>query len=135
VPHLLVFPVWQFQIALLPFGYASYAPNVPIEMDRSIVRRLIGTLHLVETTIPRFRIGHLAPLHQNVSVVGQRCTDCEAMQQAPFDTVLWIASMNLSLEDAMAANRAKVSGSATLLRKLPQLFDLAERRRGVTTAT
>jgi hypothetical protein len=74
-------------------------------------------------------------LHQDASVVGQRCTDCEAMQQAPFDTVLWIASMNLSLEDAMAAKRAKVSGSATLLRKLPQLFDLAERRRGVMIAT
>ena len=35
----------------------------------------------------------------------------------------------------MAAKRAKVSGSATLLRKLPQLFDLAERRRGVMIAT
>jgi hypothetical protein len=57
------------------------------------------------------------------------------MQQAPFDTVLQIAGMKLSLEDAMAAKRARVSSSATLGRKLPQLFDLAERRRGVTTAT
>jgi hypothetical protein len=40
----------------------------------------------------------------------------------------------MSLEDAVAAKRAKVSGSVALIRKLPQLFDLAERRRGTTAA-
>jgi len=61
--------------------------------------------------------------------------DCKATLEAPFDTVLQIVGRNLSLEDATAAKRARVSGSATLVRKLPQLFDLAERRRGVTAAT
>jgi len=42
--------------------------------------------------------------------------------------------MSISLEDALAAKRAKVSGSVALIRKLPQLFDLAERRRGTTAA-
>jgi len=42
--------------------------------------------------------------------------------------------MSVTLEDAMVAKRAKVSGSAALVRKLPQLFDLAERRRGTTSA-
>src|SRR6266404_9888552 len=60
--------------------------------------------------------------------------DCKATLEAPFDTLLQIVGMNLSLEDAMAAKRAKVSGSATVVRKLPQLFDLAERSRGATTA-
>jgi DNA-binding HxlR family transcriptional regulator len=60
--------------------------------------------------------------------------DCKATLEAPFDTVLQIVGMSMSLEDAIAARRAKVSGPATLIRKLPQLFDLAERRRGMTTA-
>jgi DNA-binding HxlR family transcriptional regulator len=60
--------------------------------------------------------------------------DCRGTLEAPFDTVLQIVGMSVSLEDAVAAKRAKVSGSAMLVRKLPQLFDLAERRRGTTTA-
>jgi DNA-binding HxlR family transcriptional regulator len=59
--------------------------------------------------------------------------DCKATLEAPFDAVLQIVGMNVSLEDAVAANRAKVTGPATLIRKLPQMFDLAERRRGTTT--
>src|ERR1700676_4173440 len=60
--------------------------------------------------------------------------DCRGPLEAPFDIVLQIVGMSVSLEDAVAAKRAIVSGSATLVRKLPQLFDLAERRRGTTTA-
>jgi DNA-binding HxlR family transcriptional regulator len=60
--------------------------------------------------------------------------DCKATLEAPFDAVLQIVGMSMSLEDAVTAKRAKVSGSATLVRKLPQLFDLAERRRETATA-
>jgi DNA-binding HxlR family transcriptional regulator len=60
-------------------------------------------------------------------------TDCKATLEAPFDAVLQIVGMSVSLEDAVAANRAKITGPATLIRKLPQMFDLAERRRGTTT--
>lgn len=56
--------------------------------------------------------------------------DSKATLEAPFDVVLQIVGLGMSLEDAVAAKRAKVSGSAALIRKLPQLFDLAERRRG-----
>jgi hypothetical protein len=59
--------------------------------------------------------------------------DCKATLEAPFDAVLQIVGMSVSLEDAVAANRAKVIGPAKLVRKLPQLFDLAERRRGTAT--
>src|SRR5258705_3088023 len=45
--------------ALLPFGCASYTASLPMEMDRTIVRRVIRTLRSVEKGIPRFRIGHL----------------------------------------------------------------------------
>lgn len=62
-------------------------------------------------------------------------TDCKGTLEAPFDVVLQIVGMSVSLDDAMAVKRARVSGSATLVRKLPQLFDLAERRRGTTMAT
>jgi DNA-binding HxlR family transcriptional regulator len=62
-------------------------------------------------------------------------TDCKATLEAPFDAVLQIVGMSVSLEDAVAANRAKIIGPATLVRKLPQMFDLAERRRGTTTAS
>jgi len=55
--------------------------------------------------------------------------DCKATLEAPFDVVLQIVGMSVSLEDAMTAKRAKVTGSMALVRKLPQLFDLAERRR------
>lgn len=60
--------------------------------------------------------------------------DWKATLEAPFDVVLQIVGMSMSLEDAMTAKRAKVSGSAALVRRLPQLFDLAERRRGATSA-
>jgi DNA-binding HxlR family transcriptional regulator len=61
-------------------------------------------------------------------------TDCKATLEAPFDAVLQIVGMSVSLEDAMAANRARISGPAALVRKLPQMFDLAERRRGAVSA-
>ena len=62
-------------------------------------------------------------------------SDCKATLEAPFDAVLQIVGMAVSLQDAIAAKRAKISGSAALIRKLPQLFDLAERRRGTAGAT
>jgi hypothetical protein len=72
---------------------------------------------------------------QNGTTIQKGGADCKATLEAPFDIVLQIVGMSVSLEDAMAAKRAKVSGSAALVRKLPHLFDLAERRRGITTAT
>ncbi len=71
---------------------------------------------------------------QRGTAIHKGMTDCKATLEAPFDAILQIIGMSVSLEDAMAAKRAKVSGSVTLVRKLPQLFDLAERRRGTTTA-
>ena len=71
---------------------------------------------------------------QNGTAIQKGGSDCKATLEAPFDSVLQIIGMSVSLEDAMAAKRAKVSGSAALVRKLPQLFDLAERRRGTTAA-
>ncbi len=61
-------------------------------------------------------------------------SDCKATLQAPFDIVLQIVSRSMSLEDAAATKRAKFTGSAALMLKLPQLFDLAERRRGKIAA-
>jgi DNA-binding HxlR family transcriptional regulator len=54
---------------------------------------------------------------------------CKGTLEAPFDAVLQIVGMGVSLQDAIAANRAKVSGSMALVRKLPLLFDLADRPR------
>jgi len=71
---------------------------------------------------------------KNGTTIQKGEADCKATLEAPFDAVLQILGMSVSLEDAMAAKRAKVSGSAALIRKLPQLFDLAERRRGTSTA-
>jgi DNA-binding HxlR family transcriptional regulator len=48
----------------------------------------------------------------------------KATLEAPFDAVLQIVGMGLPVEAA---------GSVTLLRKLPQLFDVAERRRRTVT--
>jgi DNA-binding HxlR family transcriptional regulator len=71
---------------------------------------------------------------QNGTTIQKGGADSKATLEAPFDIVLQIVGMSVSLEDAMAAKRAKVTGSAAIIRKLPQLFDLAERRRGTTTA-
>lgn len=71
---------------------------------------------------------------ENGTTIQKGGADCKATLEAPFDAVLQIVSMSISLEDAVAAKRAKVSGSVALIRKLPQLFDLAERRRGTTAA-
>src|SRR5919201_3346828 len=54
---------------------------------------------------------------------------CKGTLEAPFDAVLQIVGMNVSLPDAIAAKRARVSGSMALVRKLPLLFDLADRPR------
>jgi DNA-binding HxlR family transcriptional regulator len=55
--------------------------------------------------------------------------DCKGTLEAPFDAVLQIIGKRVSLQEAVEAKRAKVSGSMALVRKLPALFDLAERRR------
>jgi DNA-binding HxlR family transcriptional regulator len=69
---------------------------------------------------------------QSGTAIHKGLTDCKATLEAPFDAVLQLVGMTVSLEDAIAANRAIVTGSVALIRKLPRLFDLAERRR--TTA-
>src|ERR1700738_2372672 len=71
---------------------------------------------------------------QSGTLIQRGAADCKGTLEAPFDAVLQIVGMSVSLEDAVAAKRAKVSGSAALVRKLPQMFDLAERRRGTATA-
>ena len=95
------------------------------------------------TPVPKISVG-LIVIHEKKSAVftiagGQSGTtirkggaDCKATLEASFDTVLQIVGMSMSLEAAVVAKRARVSGSSTLVRKLPQLFDLAERRRGAT---
>lgn len=55
--------------------------------------------------------------------------DCKGTLEAPFDAVLQIVGTSLTLQEAVAAKRAKVTGSAALVRKLPLLFDLADRPR------
>jgi len=55
--------------------------------------------------------------------------DCKGTLEAPFDAVLQIVGMSVSLPDAIAAKRARVTGSMALVRKLPLLFDLADRPR------
>ena len=97
------------------------------------------------TAVPKLRIG-LVVTHGRKSAAftiagGETGTTiqkggdhCKALLEAPFDVVLQIIAMNVSLEDAVASNRAKVSGPTMLVRKLPQLFDLAERRGKTTTA-
>jgi len=71
---------------------------------------------------------------ENGTAIHKGISDCKATLEAPFDAVLQIVGMAVSLQDAIAAKRAKISGSAALIRKLPQLFDLAERRRGTASA-
>lgn len=60
---------------------------------------------------------------------------CKGTLEAPFDAVLQIIGMSVSLREAIAAKRARVSGSAAVVRKLPLLFDLSERRRPAPIAS
>jgi DNA-binding HxlR family transcriptional regulator len=66
---------------------------------------------------------------QSGTAINKGMADCKGTLEAPFDAVLQIVGMSVSLEDAIAAKRAQIRGSIALVRKLPQLFDLAERRR------
>src|SRR5882757_5400448 len=87
------------------------------------------------TPVPKISIG-LVVTHEKKSAAftvagGESGTtvqkggaDWKATLQAPFDAVLQIVGMSVSLQDAIAAKRAKVGGSMALLRRLPQLFDL-----------
>jgi DNA-binding HxlR family transcriptional regulator len=61
--------------------------------------------------------------------------DCKGTLEAPFDAVLQIIGMSVSLQDAIEAKRASVSGAMAVVRKLPLLFDLADRRRVTPTAS
>ena len=63
------------------------------------------------------------------TMIRRDVVDCKGTLEAPFDAVLQIVGMGVSLEDAVAAKRATVSGSTALVRKLPLLFDLADRPR------
>jgi DNA-binding HxlR family transcriptional regulator len=64
---------------------------------------------------------------------GTRITNGEssggALIEARFDVVLQILARQVSLEAAIASRRARIEGSARVLRKLPDLFDLATARR------
>ena len=44
-------------------GHPGLTTRIIIEMNRSILRMLSGTLHLFEKRIPRFRIGHVRLAH------------------------------------------------------------------------
>lgn len=52
---------------------------------------------------------------------------CKGTLEAPFDAVLQIIGKRISLDKAIADKRAKLHGAAAPVRKLPLLFDLAER--------
>jgi DNA-binding HxlR family transcriptional regulator len=69
---------------------------------------------------------------QRGTTIRKGIADCRATLEGPFDAVLQIVGMSVSLRDALLAKRARVRGSMALVRKLPQLFDLAERRRETT---
>ena len=71
---------------------------------------------------------------QSGSSIQKGSAGCKGTLEAPFDAVLQIVGMMVPLRDAIAAKRARVSGSMALVRKLPLLFDLAERRRPPATA-
>jgi len=62
-------------------------------------------------------------------------TDCKGTLEAPFDAVLQIVGASVTVRDAIEAKRARVSGSIAVVRKLPLLFDLAERRRAAPAAS
>jgi hypothetical protein len=67
--------------------------------------------------------------NQSGTAIRKGIVDCKGTLEAPFDAVLQIVGMSVPLQDAIAAKRAKVSGSIALVRKLPLLFDLADRPR------
>jgi DNA-binding HxlR family transcriptional regulator len=66
---------------------------------------------------------------QSGTAIRKGIADCKGTLKAPFDAVLQIVGMSVSLREAIAAKRATVSGSMALVRKLPLLFDLADRPR------
>jgi DNA-binding HxlR family transcriptional regulator len=71
---------------------------------------------------------------ENGTAIRKGIVDCKGTLEAPFDTVLQIVGMGVPLQNAIDAKRAKVSGSITLVRKLPLMFDLADRPRLSPTA-
>jgi hypothetical protein len=48
-----------------------------------------------------------------------------ALIEARFDVVLQILARQVPLDAAIASRRARIEGSTRVLRKLPELFDLA----------
>jgi len=68
---------------------------------------------------------------QSGTTIQKGGADSKATLEAPFDIVLQIVGMSLSLEDAMAAKRAQVSGSAALIRRAPWIKRSLEYAEGI----
>ena len=66
---------------------------------------------------------------QNGTTITRGDAGSKATLEAPFDAVLQIVGKRISLDKALADNRAKLRGPAAPVRKLPLLFDLADRMR------
>jgi DNA-binding HxlR family transcriptional regulator len=64
---------------------------------------------------------------QNGTIITRGDAGSRATLEAPFDAVLQIIGKRISLDKALADNRARLQGPAAPVRKLPLLFDLAER--------
>lgn len=66
---------------------------------------------------------------QQGTAIRKGVAGCKGTLEAPFDAVLQIVGKSMPMQEAIAAKRARVSGSLPLVRKLPLLFDLADRPR------
>lgn len=97
---------------------------------------------LLATPTPTHRIG-LVLRHGEASgrflVEGGRDGARLSMSEAPvdalidttFDVLLQVLATNLSLDQAVREGRARVEGDAAVAARLPEYFDLSERRRAV----
>jgi DNA-binding HxlR family transcriptional regulator len=92
------------------------------------------------TAVPRCRIGLRIPHPGGTAEFvieggpeGTRVTKGEsfgiAAIEARFDALLQILTRHLSLEEALASGAARIEGSAKILRRLPNLFELATAKR------
>jgi len=128
---LSTFCIWGGRFLFPPVAGDAFEPDwVLLGLD-AIARR---------TPVPEVNVG-LIVTHGRKSAdftvagghagtaIRKGIADCKGTLEAPFDAVLQIVGMGVSLPDAIAAKRARVTGSMALVRKLPLLFDLADRPR------
>jgi DNA-binding HxlR family transcriptional regulator len=122
---------WGGRFLFPPTPGDSFEPDwVLLGLDAIARRGAVPEINIgLVVTHGRKSAGFTVAGNDRGTAIRKGVAECRGTLQAPFDAVLQIVGRHVALEEAIAARRATVTGSIAVVRKLPLLFDLADRPR------